>query len=223
MGNLAWSQTAASWKLGDSEVKPSWTSGEDKDLSQWKTVDCYGEFGERFALTALIGYKEPPLNLDSFIARLRATCTDLDGTTTRTEQVFTSKGHRDTPYELDSRNWQGYKEFVCSGDYTDGPMHVTGLIGEMEVGTNPGNDYVQNFRFYLRCARVWSEDHVTWQTVGHSNQMINDSNYAMFERRSLSCPGQDYVVTGIQLRFEVGKGKIRDLRLLCRKLIYVPG
>lgn len=222
-GDLAWSQGSASWKLGSSEEKVSWTSGQDQDLSQWKTVDCHGEFGERFALTGLIGYKGPSLNLDSFIARLRATCTDLDRTSTRTEQVLTSKDHRDTPYELDSLDWQGHKEFVCSGDFTDGPMHTTGLIGELEIGTNPGNDYVQNFRFFLRCPRVWSEDFVTWQSVGHSNQMIDDSNYAMFDRKRLSCPADDHVVTGIQLRFEVGKGKIRDLRLLCRKLVYAPG
>jgi hypothetical protein len=101
-------------------------------------------------------------------------------------------------------------------------MQVTGLIGEMDIGANPGNDYVQNFRFFLRCSRVWTADHVTWQTVGDSNQMINDSNYAMYDRRRLRCPGEDYVVTGIQLRFEVGKGKIRDLRLMCRKLVYAP-
>jgi hypothetical protein len=223
LGDLAWSQGSASWKLGSSEETVSWTSGFDKDLSQWKTVDCHAEFGERFALTGLIGYKEPSLNLDSFIARLRATCMDLDRTSTRAEQVFTSKNHRDTPYELDSLDWQGHKEFVCSGDFTDGPMNTTGLVGEMEIGTNPGNDYVQNFRFFLRCPRVWSEDYVTWQSVGHSNQMIDDSNYTMFDRKRLSCPADDYVVTGIQLRFEVGKGKIRDLRLLCRKLIYAPG
>jgi hypothetical protein len=219
----AWAQGSSAWKLGSKEEKVSWSSGKDDDLSQWKTVDCYAEFGQRFALTALVGHKEPSLNLDAFIAKLSARCTDLDRTSTRTEVVFTSKNHRDTAYELDSRNWPGFKEFVCSSTYTDGPMEVTGLIGEMDIGTNPGNDYVQNFRFFLRCSRVWTDDFVTWQTAGDSNQMIDDSNYVMFHRKRLTCPGEDYVVTGIQLRFEIGKGKIRDLRLLCRQLIYAPG
>lgn len=218
----ACAQPSSAWKLGSKETRVSWSSGKDDDLSQWKTVDCYAEFGARFALTGLVGHKEPPLNLDAFIAKLTAQCTDLDRTSTRTATVFTSKNHRDTAYELDSRNWQGFKEFVCSPTYTDGPMSVTGLIGEMDLGTNPGNDYVQNFRFFLRCSRVWSDDLVTWQVAGDSNQMIGDSNYAMFHRKRLSCPGEDHVVTGVQLRFEVGKGKIRDFRLLCRQLIYAP-
>jgi hypothetical protein len=94
---IAWSQTGADWKLGTSEEKVSWTSGQDDDLSQWKTVDCHGEFGERFALVGLIGHKEPSLNLDSFIARLKAICANLDRTSTHTKQVFTSKDHRETP------------------------------------------------------------------------------------------------------------------------------
>lgn len=52
--------------------------------------------------------------------------------------------------------------------------------------------------------------------------MIPDNGYEMFDRTKISCPSEDYVATGIELRFEIGKGKIRDLRLRCRKLTYTP-
>jgi len=67
-----------------------------------------------------------------------------------------------------------------------------------------------------------ADNTIGWLTVGDSNQMIGDNGYEMFDRARISCPSDDYVATGIELRFEIGKGKIRELRLQCRQLIYTP-
>ena len=218
----AWSisaQDGSRWRLGSAETSVSWSSGKDNDLSEWKTVDCVSEYGPRFLLTGLIGFREPSSNLDNFVARLKATCTELDGKSTHTASVFTSANHRDTAYELDALDWRARSEFICPGYFDAGPK---GMIGTVTIGTNRGNDHVKNVRFFLRCARLFGDSFISWTTVGDTNQMIGERGYEMFDRVQLSCPSDDRVVTGIQLRFELGRGKIRDLRLFCRQLIYAP-
>jgi hypothetical protein len=209
---------ASRWMLG-SETRVGWSSGKDKDLSEWKTVDC-AEVGPRFLLTGLTGFREPWANLDNFIAKLKATCTEFDRRSTHTATVFTSANHRDTAYELDALDWQARPEFICPGFYDGGPLGARGVIGTVTIGTNPGNDYVKNFRFRLRCARIFSEDFVAWSTIGDANQMIGEGGYGMSDRVELSCPADNHAATGIQLRFEIGTAKIRDLRLLCRRMIF---
>jgi hypothetical protein len=213
-------RTYAIWTLGTSTSTDTWSAHKNDDLSEWKSVDCVEKFGSDFLLTGLTGYKEPWSNLDNFIAKLEATCTQFDRTATHTVPVFTSKNHRDDAYVLDAFNWQAHQDLMCPAYYYVGPVGQTGMIGRMALGTNPGGDYVQNFRFFPRCARMNADHTITWQTVGDSNQMINDRGYEMFDRVSVSCPAEDYVVTGIELRFEIGKGKIRDLRVLCRQLTF---
>jgi hypothetical protein len=174
-------------------------------------------------LTGVIGFKEPWSNLDNFVARLRATCTEFEQKSQHTVNVFTSAGHRDSPHELDAFDWKVNGDLLCPPYYYAGPMGGnTGMVGAVEIGTNPGKDYVQNLRFFARCAKLNTDNTITWLMIGDSNQMIHDNGYEMFDRSKLSCPSDDYVVTGIAVRFELGKGKIRELRMLCRQLRYTP-
>lgn len=210
------------WRLGTADYISGWSSGNTTSLSAWKTVNCASAYGTQFLLTALTGYKEPAGNLDNFIARLEATCTEFAQTSETSATVFTTS-HRSTAYTLDAFDWQGHSDLLCPAYYYAGPMGQTGVIGAMEIGLNPGNDYVQNFRFFPRCARLNADDTISWSTpiYGVTNQMIDDAfAYDMFNRAKVSCPGDNYVATGIQLRYDTRNGKIRDLRLVCRSLTW---
>ena len=95
------------------------------------------QFGSDFLLTGLTGYKEPWSNLDNFIAKLEATCTQFDRTATRTALVFTSKNHRDDAYVLDAFNWQANQDLMCPAYFYAGPVGQTGMIGKMPVPHKP--------------------------------------------------------------------------------------
>jgi len=209
----------AIWTFGNTPTTAAWTSHKTDDLSSWKSVDCMS-FGPDFLVSGLIGYKEPWSNLDNFIARLDVTCTQFDRVTAHTRTVFSSKNHRDAAYALDIFDWDAHQDLSCPAYYFVGPVGQVGMIGAMEVGTDPNGDYIQNFRFFGRCARLKDDHTIDWASVGDANQMISDRGYEMYDRAGLHCPGQDYVVTAIELRFDTGKGKIRDLRVHCRQLMF---
>jgi len=105
------------WTLGSEDSMRSWSSGKSKDLSEWKIVSCPSKYGDRFLLTGLTGFKEPWSNLDNFIAGLKATCTEFERKSQHTDAVFTSKGRRDTAYELDAFDWKRHGDLLCPAHY----------------------------------------------------------------------------------------------------------
>jgi hypothetical protein len=89
------------------------------------------------------------------------------------------------------------------------------------IGTDPAHDYVQNINILAHCVKRRQEDGALfWSTIGWETYMINDVKYIDFgNSRHAKCPAEDYVATGIAVRYDTKKGKIRDVRLMCKQLI----
>jgi len=203
------------WVLSKAVVMDSWSSGETKNLSSWNSLDC-STYGPDYLLSALTGYKDPWANLDRFVARFDATCTSFDLKTSHTVTLSNSE-HRDERYKLDVLQHPNY---ICPAFYNDGPFGRRGMVGELLIGTDPARDYAQNFNILARCVKRRPEDEVLfWQTIGWETYLIDDLKYIDFsDPRRAKCPGEDYVATGIAVRYDMKKGKIRDVRLMCRQL-----
>jgi len=204
------------WELSRDVVTDSWSSGETKDLSPWETLDCWA-YGPDYLLSALTGYKEPWINLDRFVARLDATCTSFDLKTTH-RMTLSVSDHRDEAYRLDVLQRPNY---ICPAFYNDGPFGGRGMAAELLIGTDPARDYAQNFDILAHCVKYRPDDGALfWQTIGWETYMITDPQYIDFSNPARAkCPAEDYVATGIALRFDTTKGKIRDVQLMCRRLI----
>ena len=205
------------WTLGETVTTATWSSGETKNLSSWKTHDC-STHGRNFLLSALTGYKDPWANLDRFVARLEATCTSFDLKTSHTITLSTSD-HRDGRHRLDVLQ---HPRYICPAYYYNGPFGGRSMVGEVLVGTDPARDYAQNFNFLGRCVKRRPEDGALfWQTdVGYETYLIDDIDYIRFGNPGRArCPGDDHVATGIGVRYDTKKGKIRDVRLMCRQLV----
>jgi len=204
------------WELSESVVTSTWSSGETKNLSSWETLDC-SAYGPDHLLSSLTGYKDPWANLDRFVARLDATCTSFDLKTTHRVRLSVSD-HRDEQYSLDVLQHPNY---ICPAFYGNGPFGGRGMVGDLLIGTDPARDYVQNFNILAHCVKHRPEDGALfWTTIGWETYMINDRQYIDFSNpRRAKCPAQDYVATGIAVRYDTKKGKIRNVRLMCRQLI----
>jgi len=204
------------WVLSDAVVTDSWSSGDTKNLSSWETLDC-STYGPDHLLSSLTGYKDPWANLDRFVARLDATCTSFDLRTTHRVTLSVSD-HRDERYKLDVLQHPNY---VCPAFYNDGPFGGRGMVGELLIGTDPARNYVQNLNILAHCVKRRPEDGVLfWTTIGYETYLIDDPQYIDFSNPGRAkCPAQDYVATGIAVRYDTKKGKIRDVRLMCRQVI----
>ena len=204
------------WVLGKTATD-SWSSGETKNLSPWETLDC-STYGPDHLLSGLIGYKDPWANLDRFVARLDAICTSFDQKTTH-RVTLSNSNHRDEAYRLDVLEHPNY---ICSAFHNDGPFGGRGMVGELLIGTDPARDYAQNFNFLARCVMRRQDDGALfWDTtVGYETYLFTDIDYINFGNPGrATCPGKDYVATGIAVRYDTKKGKIRDVRLTCKQLV----
>ncbi|HEX7838146.1 MAG TPA: hypothetical protein VF469_11815 [Kofleriaceae bacterium] len=183
-----------------------WDSGVTKSLSAWQGVLCSDQIGSERLLVKLEGFREPSLNADNFVARLRATCRNYAANdplpysvgfpvVDETDLVFTSD-HRDTD--------SGTAEVVIGGNGDDVP---TGI----RVKFNDFDGYLKDFQMLYGVAF----------TTGLESPPQHTS-YAMGlsgTEHTLQCP-TDFALTGVEVRYSTNTGKVRVIRGKCSLLVH---
>jgi hypothetical protein len=191
------------WDLDDSGAAwyNTWDSGNTSNLSGWEQVTCTVTYGDNYLLRELEAFKEPSLNADDFVARLRATC----------DEYSDSAGDYTTYLGGDS------VATVFSGNYrTPGTtVSVSEAFGNLPAGVSlvvNANDYVKDVKMrYVQDpsgGSNWDYNnvHVTAGATGYSGTAV-----------ALTCP-DSYVLTGVGVRYSTNTGKIRQFRIYCREL-----
>jgi hypothetical protein len=202
---------SALWTAGGSSTTVEWNSGETNHLSVWEVISCRGDYGTNYMLTSLTGWREPSSNADNFIARLRAGCTEYvpyngddleqDDATEVTELL----------YEGNYRSTSGTTEIVVDRDFP----------GQLMLNLDSAGDYVRDVALVgVRKSSLgdFLEPTTTFTDfamgLGVRPHPVGVGNY-----ETLSCPSQ-YVITGLSMRYDVSKGKIRRLKITCSTLLH---
>ncbi|HRC57900.1 MAG TPA: hypothetical protein PKU97_18360 [Kofleriaceae bacterium] len=207
-------QDSQLWTLGATSLEFGWNSGKTANLSNWRELTCYSTYGERYLLTSLQVWREPSGNLDNFIARLKARCTEY------------------VPYDGDALEQDDSTEvtnLLYEGEYRsdNGTTRVSvdrQFAGGLLLNLNPvGHDYVRDVmlsRLHKSSVGNFLEE-APWgdqihMALGNAGAIIPGSaqNYAY-----LGCPEQ-FVVTGLALRYDQSNGKIRNIKIYCRSLTH---
>jgi hypothetical protein len=182
-----------------------WDSGVTKSLSAWQGVLCSDQVGSERLLVKLEGFREPSLNADNFVARLRATCRNFAANdplpynvgfpvVDETDLVFTSD-HRDTD--------SGTSEVIVDSN-ANVPVGIRIRVNELA-------GYLKDFQMLYRVAF----------TTGLENVLQNKS-YAMDlpgTEHTLTCP-TDFALTGVEVRYSTNTGKVRAFRARCSLLVH---
>jgi hypothetical protein len=183
-----------------------WDSGVATQLSPWKGVLCSDQIGSERLLVKLQGFREPSLNLDNFVARLRATCRNYAAddplpysvgfpVVDETDLVFTSD-HRDTD--------TGTAEVVIGGNGDDVPVGI-------RVKFNDFDGYLKDFQMLYRVAFDTGLE-----------VPVQNTSYAMDlggSEHTLLCP-TDFALTGVEVRNSTNTGKVRVIRAKCSLLVH---
>lgn len=215
--------SSAWWTIGSTVNTKEWDSGKTKSLSSWKTLNCTTAYGSQYALTKLGLYREPAANTDNFVARLRGTCslfTYANGnsytTTLRSKDIF-SANHRTPEYRTPTVSRLG-----STGNYGSG----------VRMTLDPASTYAKNFSLKYKGARKNDISGKIDYFALDGSEAINQDGYTlatisyiplwgMAKMVHLTCAGRA-VMTGLELRYDTRKGKIRRLKIHCRPLRYTP-
>jgi hypothetical protein len=195
---------AEDWSVGASTANRSWNSGETNNLSGWLNVKCDVEHGTDTLLTGINAYKENTGNLDNFIGKMGGVCGEYDLSdddlpqtgTTWTKNIFTSTHYRAGAFGVDIPSSDAYP------------------IG-LELRVNSADGYVKDTRIKYAhktssgLAITSSSPSLTSWATGYSGSSV-----------SLTCGDQE-VMTGLQLKYDTDKGKIRRLEIFCRTLSFI--
>lgn len=194
-----------SWTVGSIASSPMWDSGKTANLSDWKYVKCDDEYGSDYMLTGLNVWKENTGNLDNFIGRMSGVCSEYNLTsssalqtgTTATKNIFSSTHYRSGLLGIDIPTSDSY------------PIGV-----ELEVNSTDG--YVKDIRL------GYAHKTATGLAIDSDDWFVTDwaTGYGGYNRY-LWC-GDHEVMTGMQLKYDTSKGKIRKIQIFCRTLSYAP-
>lgn len=183
--------------LGTVVREKGWSSGKTSDLSAWKVFDC-SSYGPDYFLRALEVFKEPSSNLDNFIARMDGQCAvgPVTGATSTGDTVIFTADHRDDSARMDSfHKWLNYSSPT---GYWDTPAEGIRLVVNK-------NEYVKNLRFEYR----------NWSAYAGTYSYAFDESAYGGSAETLMCD-EGWIVTGVKLRYDTTKGKIRDFKVMCR-------
>jgi len=187
--------------LGTDSVVKEWDSDQYDNLSSWKDLSCYTDYGPSYMVTGLKAYSQKG-SLDSYVARLEGECSEYE---VQSGFLVQNGVHQDvTLFTSDHKD---------DGEWTkvDADEYAVGVGFE----TDPWSDYVQTF--YLETA---------WQPVAGGKckkevpgltAYVGPYNPGFSEpvSHSLECPDQ-YVATNVAVKYDTKKGKIRQVKLTCR-------
>ncbi|WP_437766771.1 hypothetical protein WMF27_22795 [Sorangium sp. So ce281] len=189
-----------SWTVSNLAVNVLWDSGIGVNLSAWRSIHCHLDHGPGYMLTDLSAFQAPLVNPDNFIARMTGLCREFDlpnVTLPRTgaiaaELLFTAPSFGPGPLNAQ----------IPVANYPTG----------LELKVNAANTYVKDVRITYAprnaantALDLASPSHTSWAT-GYAGNKV-----------TLSCPAQQ-VLAGVDVRHDVGDGKIRVLEIHCRAL-----
>lgn len=206
---------AALWTVGSTYVVEEWDSGHTNNLSGWRDTTCYTTYGSNYFLVAMQAWREPSANLDTFVARLKASCTEY------------------VPYngdDLEQDDSTKVTELVYEGNYRS-ETGTTEIFGDLQfpaqviLNLNAGSDYVRD----LTLRRVHKSSLGDF-LESYTNPDWTDfalgigANFAPAGAAGtndvvLTCPEQ-HVIVGMGLKYELSSGKIRRFKINCRTLTH---
>jgi hypothetical protein len=196
----------AMWSVSGSATTPTpWDSGKTSNLSAWQSVTCNSTYGSSYLLNGLTAFKEPTSNLDNFIARLDAKCTEYATNVPTDTYLPTGTSHTDNVFEGLFRS--GASSIEATG--TEYPVGVTIFI-------NAVDGYVKN----LQIETASKSGHQITANNGTTGWVLDYIHWD--DSVGLICPDQN-VMTGIGVRYDTTKGKIRQMKVFCRPLTWSFG
>jgi hypothetical protein len=197
----------ASWIIDGTRVRTvEWDSGHSNNLSSWKKATCTNSYGPNYLLTRVRAWREPSANLDNFIAKLTARCTD-----------FQVQGgiHLE---QTDDYDWVAVYagSYRHTSGYTSQLVHLEYPIG-LRISINPGWDYVKDAQLLFGSAagNVPNFHLASYAFPRHTTWVLD--NGAHNTTRELLCEDQ-YVLTGLALKYSTQNGKIRRIKIYCRQM-----
>ena len=196
-----------SWIIDGTRVQTvEWDSGHTNNLSSWKKATCTASYGPNYLLTRVRAWREPSANLDNFIAKLTARCTDY--------QVQDGVHLKQT----DNYDWVA----VYDGSYRD-TSGYTSKLGDfnypfgVRISTNPGLAYVKDIRLLFGGTGGVQPNFYLQSYANPQVSLWALDNGAHNTTHDLLCPDQN-VMTGLALKYSTQNGKIRRLKIYCRQM-----
>lgn len=190
--------------LGANTVVKEWDSAKDDNLSGWKDLSCYANYGHQYQVTGLKAYSDAG-SLDAYIARLEGECSEYTAPT----GIFTQNGKHETA-TLFTSDHQDDGEWTKVG----ADEYAAGVV----VGADPWDDYVQTLRF-----ETVSEPKAGEGLGSYKNPELTPAVGPMGitpiigPLHYLECPDQD-VMSSFSVRYDTKKGKIRQVKITCRSI-----
>lgn len=192
------------WSIGSSVASHWWDSGITTNLSIEQGVTCAATYGSSYLLTRLRGWREPAGNLDNFVARLKARCTEYNPVSYYMQQDTNTHVYE----QVYSDTYDSSRDGISAIDATT--VVPTGL----RIALDPNSDYVKDVALL----------HGHFVNNGGFNYIDNyasphQEEWAMgiagSNTRTLDCPDQ-FVMAGVKVRYSTNNGKIRYLKVFCR-------
>ena len=207
------------WTVGDSSTYVEWNSGLTSNLSPWVTVNCTTTHGFNYMVGELDIYREPWSNLDNFVARMDVTCrqyvyscANCRHTTDAAKVTLFNGGSRSPAYNIEA-------------PLTSGLNYVGNFLSGLLVTTDPFNDYVKNLGMYQLAIYdnpyTGVPEYSSWNTMYFTIDGLAYGNPLLDKLVPLQCPSS-MVMSGVALKYDTKKGKIRRLRVICRELDETP-
>ncbi len=194
---------------GSTSGTDEWNSGKTSHLSSWQSVDC-GNINNNSWVTGIRMWREPSSNADNFVAKMDVECTqyqlayrngDLfnEPTGTRTASNVFTANHRSTNHRY--RLPDASEAFVTALAVFH-KSYVNGISAYASAVTHSSDGDVLN------------DDHAI--NLNRTGSGFSIGSFP-FNVEVLECPAQQ-ALQGISLRYDTRNGKIRRVRMDCRRL-----
>jgi hypothetical protein len=193
----------AAWAVGSTLETKDWDSGKTDDLSAPEDITCYTTYSPSHLLTGLRAFRDAG-SADNFIARLAGECSGY----VDSNDVF----QRDHTHDADlifSANWKDPGEWtrVAEQDYSAGVYLELDVFG----------DYVKTIRFMTVTIKPPGNVLGSYANPRLTTAVGATGGVPIGPLKPLLCPDA-HVLTGVSLRYDHSKGKIRTFKVLCRPL-----
>lgn len=202
------SDQQAIWSIGSDVQTVEWDSGIVLNLSGPESVTCAATYGSNYLLTRLRGWKQPVGVVGQYIARLKTRCTEYNWVPLSNFMQQDTSSHQ---YDL-----------LYSTSYGSSYDGITAIdvaqyapIGLRLALDSRGGDFVEDVallhgHFATTASGV---DYIDNYSSPHQEEWA--MGFAGSDTYDLVCPAQ-YVAAGIQVKYDVGDGKLRYVKLFCR-------
>lgn len=180
-------------------VVTAFRSNNTNQLSGPRRVDCITAFGGEHVVDRLNGFRENAANLDNFVARLGVGC----------RRYIDRPGRYIPSTRQGLRNLFSGPAWRVPGTLVQVPPQTNRVAMGVRLTLNNGGGYIKNVRL-LHTPVIGPGVH----TAVTLTPPVNNYGGPTHDAR---CP-QGTVLTGLETRFSMNNGKMRQLLLRCRRL-----